>query len=218
MSNYIKKLQEVGKNYKKNKKSKETKSIIIDEGGISLFSRESLSLSNRILAKTFMVQRFLNVHVGICIPHYWSLDSLIRNHRINTLIVIRKRGKYKAYVGKGIKLLNKLGGKDKEKSLMAIPIPYGFFWDGDFHKDFPETINVKHYEKHKFKHIISFLDDAKMEADTVKMIKVARLEQEFGIKKDTIVAEINAGNIEGRKIGNQWFITKKAYEKLIMAK
>lgn len=218
MQNYIKKLQEISNDYKKNKKDKNNKSIIIDEGGISLFSRESLSLSNKILAKTFMVQRFLNVNVVICIPHYWSLDSLIRNHRINTLIVIKKRGKYKAFVGKGIKILNRLGAKDKDKPLIAVAIPYGFFWDGDFHKDFPKTISKRKYEHHKFKHIQSFLEDAKIEADTTKMIKVARLEKEFGIKRDTIIAEIHNGNIEGRKIGNQWFITNKAYEKLIMAK
>jgi len=217
MPGYIKKLQDVSSNYQKNKISGEDKSIVIDEGGISLFSREALSLSNKLLAKTFMVQRFLNVHVGICIPYYWSLDNLIRNHRINTLIVIKERGSYEAVVGKGIKILNKLGAKDKEKPLFSIPIPYGFFWEGNFNKEFPKTISKKKYEAHKFHHIQSFLEDAKIEADTTKMIKVGRLEKEFGIKRDTIIKEIHDGNIEGRKIGSQWFITKKAYEKLIMA-
>lgn len=217
MSQYVVKLQEVSKAYYKNKKDKKDISLNIDEGGLSLFSREALSTSNRVLAKTFFVQRFLNVHVGICIPHYWSLDSLIRNHRINTLIVIKARGYYKCFVGKGIKILNKLGVKDKEKGLIAIPIPYGYFWEGTFRKDFPNSIDGDEYEKYKFKHIQNFLEEAKLEASTVKMIKVGQLEREFGIKRDTLIREINTGKIEGRKIGNQWFITKKAYERLIMA-
>ncbi len=217
MQHYISKLQWISKDYKKNKKNKIDQSVALDEGGISLFSRESLTLSNKLLAKTFMVQRFLNIHVGICIPHYWSLDKLIRSHRINTLIIIKKRGYYKCIVGKGIKKLNQIGGKDKDKELIAIPIPYGFFWEGNFRKEFPKNIDFKEYEKHKFTHIKSFLEDAKIEASTVKMIKVGRLELEFGIKRDTIIKQIVDGKIEGRKIGNQWFITNKAYEKLIMA-
>lgn len=216
MPNYVKKLQDISKDFKKNKKEKNDKSLLIDEGGISLFSREALSRSNKVLAKTFMVQRFLTVHVGICIPYYWILDKLIRKHRIDTLIILKSRGKYKAVVGKGIKIINKLGAKDEDKPLIALPIPYGLFWEGHFSKKFPKTISKIKYENHKFKHIRQFLDDAKLEADTVKMIKVSQLERDFGIKRDTIIAEIHNGKIEGRKIGNQWFITKKAYEKLVM--
>lgn len=217
MSHYIRKLQQVANNYKKNKAQGISRSILIDEGGISLFSREALTTSNKVLAKTFMVQRFLNVHVGICIPHFWSLDKLIREHRINSLIIVKERGYYKCITGKGIKILNKYGTKDKIKPLIAQPIPYGFFWDGTFNKEFPKTIDKEEYEKHKFKHIQNFLEDAKLEADTVKMIKVARLEREFGLKRDVIVNQIKEGKIQGRQIGTQWFITRKAYEKLIMA-
>jgi energy-coupling factor transporter ATP-binding protein EcfA2 len=217
MPQYITRLQLIGKHYKKQKAEKINKSVLIDEGGINLFSRESLSTSNKVLAKTFMVQRFLNINVGICIPHYPSLDKMIRNHRINTLLIIKSRAYYKCVVGKGIKILNKLLKKDPDKDLISIPIPYGMFWEGNFRKDFPKTLNETEYKKHKFSHIKEFIEDAKHEASTVKMIKVIKLEKEFGINSRTIISEIHEGNIEGRKIGNQWFITKKAYEKLIMS-
>lgn len=217
MQQYINKLQDTTRHYKKNKINKNDRSIEIDEGGINLFSRESMSTSNRVLAKTFMVQRFLNVHVSINIPHYWSLDSLIRNHRINTLIIVKKRGRYECVVGKGIKILNKLGKKDKDRELWQIPIPYGYFWEGEFRKGFPNTISERKYDNHKFKHIKSFLEDAKIEAESIKMVKIGIIEKEFGLHRDTIIKEIRNNNIEGRKIGNNWFITKKAYDKLIMA-
>ena len=214
MPQYVKKLKEVAKHYKKFKKQFDDRSIGIDEGGISLFSREALSKSNKILAKTFMVQRFLNVSVSICIPHFWSLDTLIRNHRINTLVIIKKRGEYKCIVGKGIKIMNKLGAKNKEKDLLAIPIPYQYFWEGKFKKSFPKTINMKEYEKHKFKHIQSFLDDAELDAKQQDMIPLKRIEKEIGIPEEDMKIEIRNGTVDGRRIGAKWFITKKAYKKL----
>ena len=209
---YIRRLRDIAKEYKKVKKNR---SLQIDEGGISLFSREALSTSNRVLAKTFMAQRFLNVHVSICIPHYWSLDPLIRNHRINTLIIIKKRGKYKVISGKGIKIFNKVGTKDKTRSLLTIAVPYGYFFEGDFRKDFTDNISNEEYEDHKFNHIKGFLDDAQTEASTLKMIKLNKVENELGLARQTLINYINNGTIEGKKIGSQWFITQKAYEKLL---
>jgi hypothetical protein len=217
MNQYVKKLKSIASSYKRDKADENDRSVIIDEGGIDLFSREAMQLSNRILGKTFFVQRFLNVHVGICIPYYWSIDSLLRKHRVKTLIMIKKKGVYRAVVGKGIKILNKLGSKDTDRDVHTIPIPYDYFWEGNSYKDFPDTLDFKEYEKYKFKHIKGFLDEVEMESQAVKMVKVAKLEKEFGIHRDTIIKEIKEGNIEGHQIGTQWFITKKAYEKLIMA-
>ena len=214
MPHYIKKLKEVAKHYKKFKKQFDDRSIGIDEGGISLFSREALSRSNKILAKSFMVQRFLNVHVCICIPHFWSLDTLIRNHRINTLIIIKRRGEYKCVVGKGIKILNRLGAKNKEKDILAIQVPYQYFWEGKFRKAFPKTVDYKEYEKHKFKHIQSFLDDAELVAKQQDMVSLKRIEKEIGVPEEELKLEINNGTIEGRRIGTKWFITRKAYKNL----
>jgi len=217
MPHYVRKLKEIAKHYKKFKKKFDDRSIGIDEGGISLFSREALSKSNKILAKTFMVQRFLNVSVTICVPHFWSLDTLIRNHRINTLIIIKRRGEYKCIVGKGIKIMNKIGSKNKEKDIMAIPIPYQYFWEGTFRKAFPKTIDYKEYEKHKFKHIQSFLDDAELDAKQQEMISLKRIEKEIGVSEEDMKLGIKNGTIEGRRIGTKWFITKKAYKNLFKA-
>jgi hypothetical protein len=146
MPDYVDKLKRIAVDYQKNKLDKNDKSINIDEGGIDLFSREAMRTSNRVLAKTFMVQRFLNVHVTICIPSYWNLDSMVRDHRIKTLIIIPRRSDYKCVVGQGIKIINKTGSKDKTKPLMTLPIPYGMFWEGHFRKNFPDTISFEEYE------------------------------------------------------------------------
>ena len=217
MPDYINKLKGITKDYKQNKIDKNDKSIQIDEGGLSLFSRESMSASNKILAKSFFVQRFLNVHVCICIPFYWSIDGLIRNHRINTLIIIKERGKYKAVTGRGIKILNKLGEKDKSKNLWSIPIPYGMFWEGHFRKDFPNTIAKEEYEQHKFKHIQKFLDTTSDDIDSTKMMKLSKVAKDLSIGNQTLIRMIKDKRIKGKKIGTNWFITRKEYDRLSMA-
>ena len=149
MPQYVNQLQKVSQSFKKWKKKRKNSCIVIDEGGISLFSRESLSKGNKMLAKTFMIQRFLCVCTIICIPYYWNLDKLVRQHRVNTLITVKKRGYYFTVVGKGISILNKLGMKSPDKNLWAIPIPYGLFWEGVFRKPFPNTLDEKKYNKRK---------------------------------------------------------------------
>lgn len=215
MPQYITKLSKVAKEYRVNKINKDDQSIGIDEAAISLFSRESLSKSNKVLAKSFFVQRFLNVHTLICIPHYWSLDTLIRNHRINTLIIIKKRGKYKAVTGKGIKILNKIGSKDRTKELIQLPIPYGMFFEGEFRKSFPKTMSKTEYERYKFRHIKNFLEDVKLEASAEIMVPVKRIEKDLGIPQQNLIDSIKSGELEGKRIGNNYFLSKKAYQKLV---
>lgn len=186
----------------------------IDEGGIDLFSRESMSKSNRILAKTFMVQRFLKLSVTICIPFYWGLDPYIRQHRVNTLIVIRERGQYKAVVGKGIKILNMHGKKDKDKPMLSIAVPYGTFWEGTFSVRFPKTISRDDYEAHKFKHIKNFLRTVSEEAETLEFIHTEKVEAQLGLRRGALTADIQSGKYEGKMIGNKWYLTQKGYKTL----
>ena len=216
MPNYISKLMEIADAYKK--LDRDDRSILIDEGGISLFSRESLTKSNKTLAKSFMIQRFLNVHVAICIPHYWSIDTMIRNHRIKTLIICKERGSYKCIVNKGIGIMNKIGKKNKERPLNNIPIPYNCFWEGNWSKDFPKVIDKSEYDKYKLKHIRKFLHGVQDEADTVRMVKIGEASKKLTIDRRTLIKMIKNKEIEGKKIGTNWFLTKKALEKLSMVK
>ncbi len=197
------------------KKKRKNSCIVIDEGGISLFSRESLSKGNKMLAKTFMIQRFLCVCTIICIPYYWNLDKLVRQHRVNTLITVKKRGYYFTVVGKGISILNKLGMKSPDKNLWAIPIPYGLFWEGVFRKPFPNTLDEGKYNKRKLNYINDFLIEAKTDAKAMNMIKIDKLEKEYDIPQSEMIKSIKNGEIDGKKIGNSYFITKKEWQKIM---
>lgn len=206
---YLHKLSQVAENYEMNRIDNEDKSVQIDEGGIDLFSREAMSANNIKLNKTFMVQRFLNIHTIICIPSYWALDSNVRHHRIKTLIIIHRRGQYQCVTGRGINILNENGAVRKQKPVHLIPIPYGMFWLGQFNKIFPTTIDKDKYEAHKLKHIKSFLDVQKNVKIERSVLKTTEVMQILGITRPTIKKYIDMGKLRAVNIGQKWLINKE---------
>jgi hypothetical protein len=167
--------------------------LLIDEGGTSLFSRESLSGSNKDMVKTFMIQRMLMIHVVICIPNYWDLDVFIRTHRINTLILIKERGEYKCAMGKAIKIINQVGKRDRSKTLISITLPYGSFFEGCCSDSFPNTIDKGEYTDKKLKYLISSLKELNRHSKESKESKKEREEEEliFDITNTTKITPID---------------------------
>lgn len=218
MKSYVKKLKEIASTYKIGEIDKEDKSVLLDEGGIDLYSRDAMKLSNRILSKTFMVQRFLNIHTCICLPHYWSLDKFVRNHRIKTLIIIPERGAYKCITGKGIKAINRCKDIEMQTPLNKISVPYGYFWEGHFRKDFPDTLDKSEYEKRKLKYIASFLDevDTETEQDPTKapFVPLKVVASELGVHPVTLNEKVRNGSIKGVKFGNIWKIPQNEVQSL----
>ena len=118
-------------------------------------------------------------------------------------------------MGKGISILNKLGLKDMDKPLWAIPIPYGLFWEGVFQKGFPNTLSENKYNKRKLNYINDFLIEAKTDAKAMDMIKIDKIEKDYDIPQKEIIQAIKKGEIEGKRIGNSYFITKKEWRKIM---
>ena len=110
-----------------------TDSLVLDEG-TELLSREAMSATNRTLSKTFMVQRALKYVVLINIPSFFMLDTIIRTHRVRTLIDVIGRGKYKCITGKAISIIAKEGMLTK--NISGVRIPNGTFWHGYFTKEY----------------------------------------------------------------------------------
>lgn len=219
MNQFISKMSDIADDYHQNKIDQNDKSIVMDEGAIDLFSRESMKKSNRVLAKTFFVQRFLNVHVIICIPRFQYLDSVIRDHRVKTLISIFKRGKCKVIVGqKGFNVLNT--GIKKEKNINHIQIPYGSFFQADFSKEFPHTIDKSKYENFKYKNIVKFLQDAKddvqaTEKEGTDYLKVTPFARKLGVSTETVRRMIYKGKIKAKRIEGQYLIHKDTVEGIV---
>lgn len=199
---------------KETSNTEEKKTLFLDEAALDLFSREAMTLNNRWLSKAFFTQRFLNCHVILAIPNFFMLDSIVREHRVRTLISILSKGHYKGITGAGINVINQNGTK-YHKQINSIPIPDGHFWTGNFNKPFPNNIDQAEYDKHKLSNIKSFLDTAQEESLGIKMISATKVAKEIGVASDTIVNGIKKGAYEGKKIGDKWFITKQQYDKLM---
>jgi hypothetical protein len=189
----------------------EKQSLVMDEG-TELLSRETQSLTNKVLIKTFFIQRALGFFVIINVPNFHLLDPVIRYHRTRTLIEVTKKGKYNAWKGKAIKLIAKLGQKDKKVS--GISYSRKRFWSGDFNKNLPKKIEEKKYLIIKNDAILKTISGLKDSVIQKRMLKVSKIAKEFGFDKRVIYNQIKEGKLEGKQIGKCWFITKESYDKL----
>ncbi len=130
--------------------------LILDEGGVMLFSRETMSVNNVLMTKIFMLQRQKNVSVILCCPSFWDIDAYLRRHRVNTMIRIYKQGHYMGYLPKALRIINEVGYR--KKPLTMIKLPSESFWHGTFRKIFPKSIERSVYLSQKKKHLDTFLD------------------------------------------------------------
>lgn len=184
-------------------------SILIDEGAMSLYSREAMTKTTRILTKVFMIMRQKNLFICICIPNFHLLDSYVRDHRCGTLLQIDRRGYYKAYVGHAIKRISIKGRKFKAVS--SIRVPLGTFWDGVSNASFPRNIDEGLYNEKKKLHMDKVFEDLDKESDQT-LIPSAKLAKKIGVTPESITNMIQRGELVGKKIGNRWYITKDKYD------
>lgn len=115
-------------------------SIIIDEGALFLFSRESISKGNRNIVKLLSIVRQKNIHLVICIPDFWSVDNYVRRHRASTLIDVKTRGSYEGLNRSGMQIANDYAGK--KKAIATIKNVKKHAWKGHWTKPFVEINDI----------------------------------------------------------------------------
>lgn len=190
--------------------------IQLDEGNLFLFSREAMSGTNVDMVKIFALMRQRNLIVIICVPNFFTLDTYIRDHRVDTLINIEERGKFTCYFGKAIKIISKEGAK--YKTIKGIKVPYGTFFDGYYNKLFPtqNDITFETYSQHKHNQFKDFITELKNNYTDIKenLLDMGQATKISPLSSKTIKRMIQNEEVEGKKIGKKWFITKEAIEKL----
>jgi len=189
--------------------------LVIDEGGVNLFSRETMSQNNVRMTKLFMLQRQKNVSVVVCCPSFWDVDAYIRRHRVNTLIRIYKQGEYQGMLKKCIDIINQVGYR--KKPLTQIKLPLGYWWYGNFRKTFPYSIDVQKYLIKKREHLETFLDDLEEDMGLKKDFKIipaAKVAKEMCITNVALSEKIRNGTVVAKKIGRAWYIPKEEYLRL----
>lgn len=85
-------------------------SILIDEGGLLLFSRNAMQTDNKELIQALTTIRAKNLFICICVPSFHILDKYVREHRVKSLIRVAARGRYQFFSKKKIKEIRKKNG------------------------------------------------------------------------------------------------------------
>lgn len=192
--------------------------IHLDEGNLILFSREAMSGGNKDMVKVLALMRQRNLCVGICVPNFWTLDTYMREHRVNCVIDITDRGHYTGYIDKAIQLLSKWGRDTK--SCGSVVCPYGTFWKGSFNDGIPvmNDITGESYLKHKTSTFDTFITELKESYQEKngesKYIRANEAGKILGVHEQTIRRYIDSGQLPAKKMGNKWMIEKEGINKL----
>jgi excisionase family DNA binding protein len=182
--------------------------VSLDEGGTNLNSREAMTQMNKSLTKAFMVSGIKNCGVIVCIPSFFLLDSYIRNHRVDVLIHIPKRGKFKAYSHRRAKMISLKGAKTQNMNVGIRPNDVGWF-----PKKWPDETLEKEYREKEAKYKTAYLKDLKSNLEGyMTTISFAR---STGYNLRTIYRWIKAKKIKFKKVGKRWFIPKSEADRIV---
>jgi len=191
------------------KDAKRGDAIVPDEGNLFLFSREAMSNTSRFMVKLFSIMRQKNISVIINIPNFFTIESYIRDHRIKTLNWIYKRGNYKSFVGKGIRIVSSVGKRYKQ--IAGVKVPLQNQWSGWISGYWPPHIKEEEYRKYKASHFQDFLED--MQAQLVKddpqdpeFITIQQARKILPMCRETLVKHLKDKTISGRFIGGKWWV------------
>ncbi len=196
-------------------KCKPGETILIDEGAIFLFSKDTMQKSNKNLIKALTIVRSKCLNIIVCIPSFWILDNYLRSHRCNLLIQVIKRGSYIAYNRAGIAWINIEGGK--RKKVLGIRCKSGTFWHGSCYKKTPPQLSWEEYEDLKKANVDLFLREVKEDLEeSVRMLRPAsKVARSMGVTGLTVSNLIKKGEVEGKQIGGTWYVSNKGYRDLM---
>ncbi len=187
------------------KKSEKYQAIVFDEAGINLYSREAMSGMNRVLTKTFMVIRQMNLFLILCIPSFFVLDTYIRDHRVNCLIHIERRGRFRAWNATGAKLVS-IYGKATKSYGVRTPIR------GWFGKEWASPELHKAYMIKKRKHLKDYMKE--LGTDLSGYYTLSKFAEVTGYSTSALHSWIKKGSLIHKRVGHRFFIPKEEADKL----
>jgi energy-coupling factor transporter ATP-binding protein EcfA2 len=133
--------------------------VWLDEGALFLFSRNATKKENKIIIQLLSIVRQMNLHLIICVPNFFVVDTYLRDHRVKNLIHIHKNRKaFLWFKRDAISYLNYHGKTVKNVTLGFKHIPPHWAFVGNWTKDFGETdfftekdyLSAKHTNMDKF--------------------------------------------------------------------
>lgn len=188
--------------------------FVLDEGNLFLFSRDAMSGGNKFMLKLFALMRQKNLCLIICVPNFFTLDTYVRDHRVDTLIYINKKGTFTSYHKRCIPIISRVGFKNK--SIASVRVPHGTFFNGYYNKFFPtlNDITVESYKKHKSDEFDIFLKEMKRDIEDMEgksnFMSLSDANKIINLDRRTFISLIEKKQIEGKKIAGKWFVNRES--------
>lgn len=190
------------------------KALVIDEGNLVLFGRESLSAGSIEIVKLLTLVRQCNLFLIVNVPSYPSIDSYIRKHRVDSLFLINQARKtFRHYSKQGISVINEALRKGVEMS--QIFVHDHLYYSGYWNKFLPNNIQEADYKTVKLDALKEFLSQSENNLKETKdiervLIPTPEAVALTGKTANSIIELIKNGVIKGKKIGQRWYINKES--------
>jgi len=189
--------------------------LLMDEGALFLFSRDAMGNDSRTIVRLLTIIRQMNLHIIICVPSFWIIDSYVREHRVDTLLEVTDRGKYTGIIGDGVKMICTVGRQSKNVQYSLRKVPHQFWWRGDYVKDIISVndVNMETYSdlkvKARNKHLDKIDKEYKNGEDSFDYIKVSDFAKKTKKGHSYTIKMIKKGVYDGKMLGHMWYIHKK---------
>lgn len=89
------------------RKSKPGEAVLVDEGALVFFSRDSMTKAAKQAVKLLTGMRTYNLFLCICVPDFFILDKYIRNHRVRSVSNVTERGMANFYFNSTVRKIIK---------------------------------------------------------------------------------------------------------------
>ena len=87
--------------------SKPGEAILVDEGALVFFSRDSMTKAAKQAVKLLTGMRTYNLFLCICVPDFFILDKYIRDHRVRSVCNVTDRGMANFYFNSNVRKIDK---------------------------------------------------------------------------------------------------------------
>tara|TARA_Y100000310_G_scaffold106375_1_gene104862 strand:- start:578 stop:1546 length:969 start_codon:yes stop_codon:yes gene_type:complete len=132
--------------------------IIIDEAHRLLSADLTRTKDHHDLVLLLQEMRQAGLCVILCLPYFRGLTKYLREHRVDNLFMISRRGHFKFANRKALSIINQVTTKMRDMQPNQVKIPNGTFYHGYFTMNFPSHIEKPEYDKLKEQKFYEFVD------------------------------------------------------------
>ena len=201
--------------------------VLLDEGLLFMFSRETMSKKNRDMTKIFSVMRAKRQYVVICVPNYYTMDAYVRNQRVKTILHVLRPGSYMGYTGDAIHTINE-AYKAGIRKLEQVKVPIGSSWYGSWNKGVPthNDISWESYNEYKNANLNQFLSalekeygkhsDADTAAGNPDLMTLREIQNEYIPRGEKAIMTLVRNKVlKAKKVGLRWYFLRESVQQYV---